>query len=171
LLAAYSAHAARPVLVLAYQGSRTGETLRLDWRAIDLERATIHFRWTDTKTGRSRTVPMHPRVQALLAGLWEDAGRPERSPVFLSERGEPYQDTRGKGGNPLKKQHMRACRLAGISGFRVHDWRHDWAARHVMAGTDLYTLMRLGGWTDLRMVQKYAAVTSDHLREAAARIA
>ena len=53
----------------------------------------------------------------------------------------------------------------------MHDWRHDWAARHVMAGTDLYTLMRLGGWTSMRMVERYAAVSADHMRDAARRIA
>jgi len=31
-----------------------------------------------------------------------------------------------------------------------------------MAGTDLYTLMRLGGWTSLRMVEKYASISADH---------
>ena len=171
LLAAYSPHAACPILVMAYQGTRTGETLRLDWRAVDLARETIRLEWSETKTRKTRTIPMHERVVRLLAGMREAAGRPERGPVFRSERGGPYQDTRGKGGNPLKKQHARACSLAGVTGFRVHDWRHDWAARHVMAGTDLYTLMQLGGWKDLRMVQKYASVTADHMREAARRIA
>ena len=63
-----------------------------------------------------------------------------------------------------------ACAKAGIEGFRVHDWRHDWAARMVMAGVDLYTLMRLGGWSSLQMVQRYASVSADHLREAMARL-
>ena len=54
---------------------------------------------------------------------------------------------------------------------RIHDWRHDWAARMVMAGTDLYTLMRLGGWSSLKMVERYASVTADHMAEAVRRIA
>ena len=172
LLASYSPHAACPVLLLAYQGMRTQEVLRLDWRAVDLSRETIHIRSDGTKTGKGRTVPMHPRVGMLLVGMWHAAERPDLGPVFLSSRGAAYQDTRGVGGNPLKKAHETACVAARIGqNFRVHDWRHDWAARCVMSGMDLYTLMQLGGWSSLRMVERYASVTADHMRDAVRRIA
>ncbi|MGH7041678.1 MAG: tyrosine-type recombinase/integrase [Acetobacteraceae bacterium] len=52
-----------------------------------------------------------------------------------------------------------------------HDWRHDWAARMVMTGADLYTLRTLGGWSSLRMVERYASVTAAHLTEAVRRLA
>ena len=55
-------------------------------------------------------------------------------------------------------------------GFRVHDWRHDWAARMVMGGVDLFTLMRIGGWSSLAMVERYAAVNATHLRDAIRKI-
>ncbi len=83
----------------------------------------------------------------------------------------PYAATQGKGGNPLKRAHQTACKAAGIADFRIHDWRHDWAARMVMAGVDLFTLMRLGGWSSLRMVEIYASVTSAHLAEAVQKLA
>ena len=107
----------------------------------------------------------------MLDDLWAAAGKPQAGPVFLSSRGQPYQDTTDKGGNPLRKAHATACRRAGVSGFRVHDWRHDWAARAVMGGVDLFTLMTLGGWASLSMVERYAAVSADHLRDAMKRIA
>ena len=171
LLAAYPPHAACPALLLAYQGMRTQEVLRLDWRAVDLTRETIHVRSDGTKSGRGRSIPMHGRVRLLLVGMWHAAGQPDVGPVFRSSRGHPYQDTRGFGGNPLKKQHAAACTAAGVRGFRVHDWRHDWSARCVMSGMDLYTLMRLGGWSTLRMVERYASVSGEHMREAVRRIA
>jgi integrase len=34
--------------------------------------------------------------------------------------------------------------------------RHTWATWHVMGGTPLEVLQKLGGWKDLRMVQRYA---------------
>ncbi len=40
-----------------------------------------------------------------------------------------------------------------------------------MAGTDLETLRRMGGWKSLEMVQRYAAVSDDHMQEAVKRIA
>lgn len=171
LLLAYNPHAACPVLLLAYQGLRTQEALRLDWRRVDFRRGTLHIPQERTKTGKGRTVPMHPRVDALLFGLWHARGQPQDGPVFLSQRGKPYADTRGQGGNPLDTAHRHACEVAKVTGFRVHDWRHDWAARMVMAGVDLYTLMRLGGWSSLRMVERYAAVTGEHMAEAVRRIA
>lgn len=164
LLAAYSPHARRVVVMLAYQGMRTQEALRLDWRDVSMKRETIFIR--ESKTGLPRSVPGHPRVLDVLT----DIGPRDVGPVFLSSRGEPYADTRGEGGNPLRKPHETACRKAAIMNFRVHDWRHDWAARMVMAGVDLETIRKLGGWTTLRMVQKYASVTAHHMREAIRKI-
>jgi integrase len=43
----------------------------------------------------------------------------------------PYSDTRDyrlPSGNPLRKAHATPCRRAGIRDFKVHDWRHHWAA-------------------------------------------
>lgn len=175
-LAAYNPHAACPVLLLAYQGMRTQEALRLDWRHVSLLRRTITIPAEGTKTGKGRTVPMHDRVDRLLFGMWHAAGCPDAGSVFLSARGTPYADTRGRdggrqGGNPLARAHATACKTAGITGFRVHDWRHAWAVRLVMAGVDLLTVQRLGGWASVRMVQRYASVTAGHMAEAINRAA
>jgi integrase len=170
LLSSYTPSARPVALVLAYQGMRTQEALRLEWRNVDWGRNELRIPGERTKTGRGRTVPMHPQVRETLEAIWLQLGRPQDGPVFLSARGEPYQDTRGKGGNPIKRAHATACKRAGISGFRVHDWRHSWAANMVMAGVDLPTLMRLGGWRTMAMVARYASVTTEHMAEAIARL-
>jgi integrase len=175
MLAAYSPHAGCPALVLAHQGMRTQEVLRMDWRDVDFTtrtiRAGVRAAAHRTKNRRGRAVPMHPHVEMLLWGMWHAAGKAQAGPVFLSSRGQPWQDTTDLGGNPLRKAHATACRVAGVESFRVHDWRHDWAARMVMGGVDLYTLMRIGGWSSLKMVERYAAVSAEHLHAAMARIA
>ena len=94
--------------------------------------------------------------------------------VFLSARGRPYGDTRTyklPGGNPLRKAHDTACRRAGVQNFTVHDWRHHWASWCVMSGIDLPTIQRMGGWAGLRMVERYVALSTDHMAEAIRRIA
>ena len=53
-----------------------------------------------------------------------------------------------------------------MEDFTVHDWRHHWAFHCVMAGIDLITIMRMGGWDSLRMVQRYAAVDVTHMEAA-----
>lgn len=171
LLHAYSPHAACPVLLLAYQGMRTREVLRLTWRDVDWRTDSLRIPAGRAKSGRARAVPMHPRVRMLLWGMWHAAGQPQTGEVFISSRGAAYADTRDIGGNPLAAAHRTACARAGVKGFRVHDWRHDWAARMVLAGVDLVTLMELGGWADLSMVQRYASIRADHRREAIARLA
>ena len=129
LLAAYSPHAACPVLLLAHQGMRTQEVLRLDWRDVDFQaeelRIGVRAGAHRTKSRRGRAVPMHRHVLLLLVGMHHAAGEPSAGPVFLSARGAPYQDTTDRGGNPLRAAHATACRRARITGFRVHDWRHD----------------------------------------------
>jgi len=45
------------------------------------------------------------------------------------------------------------------------------ASRLVMAGMDLLTVQRLGGWRTLAMVQRYSHLAPDHLRAAVERLA
>lgn len=175
LLAAYNPHAGRVALVLAYQGMRSQEALQLDWRNVDLWRRTIHIRAVDAKSGKARTVPMHRRVRVSLYLNWRGRERPKVGPVFLSSRGAPYADTRGRGdraqgGNPLTSAHETACRRSGIEGFRVHDWRHDFAARMIMSGCDTRTLMDLCGWSSPRMITRYAWITAGHAAQAIGRL-
>jgi integrase len=175
LLASYNPHAACPVLLLAHQGMRTQEVLRLDWRDVDFAAETmsvgVRADAHQTKSRQGRAMPIHPRVLMLLWGMWHAAGKPEAGPVFLSSWGQPYADTIDVGGNPLTSAHETACRAAGVRDFRVHDWRHDWAARCVLRGMDLYSLIRLGGWSSLKMVERYAAVSAEHLKDVARRVA
>jgi integrase len=181
LLAAYSEPARWVALALRYQGLRTQEALRLDWRQVDWSRRSLLIAGTAeigrarTKSRRPRRIAMHRKVRVRLYLLWRSRGRPSSGAVFLSSRGEPYQDTRGhdggaQGGNPLRRAHATACRKAGISGFTVHGWRHHWAAHQVMAGTDLRTLQTMGGWASLRMLERYSAVSAEHQAEAVNRV-
>ena len=137
---------------------------------MDFARNTVYF--DRTKNGEPRTVPMHERVRKALEDIAAERGT--KGHVFLNRFGNAYADTRDyalPGGNPIAKAHRTACKRAGVTDFRVHDWRHHWASQHVMAGTDLETLRRMGGWKSLEMVQRYAAVSDDHMLEAIKRIA
>ena len=76
--------------------------------------------------------------------------------------------------NPLRSAHASAVKKASIRpnggpDFTVHDWRHHFACHAIMNGTDFETLRRMGGWKDLRMVQNYGAVSTEHMAEAIAR--
>jgi integrase len=64
-----------------------------------------------------------------------------------------------------------ALRAANIPDFRFHDLRHTFASRLAMAGVDLYTVQRAEGWKTQVMVQRYAHLSSDHMRAAVERLA
>ena len=116
---------------------------------------------------------MHPKVEVALRELWEKRGRPKSGHLFLNRLGQPYADTRNykiQGANSLKTAHATALKRAGILAFTVHDWRHHWASHCVMAGIDLESLRQLAGWASLKIVQRYAAVSADHLMNAIAKL-
>lgn len=170
LLASYNKSARQVAIMLCYQGMRTAEALLLEWQHVNFTRRTLFI--AKSKSGHSRTVPMHPVVVRRLDRVWRKRGKPKAGRVFLSTRGDPYRVPDEKagdiiGGNPLSKAHQTARGKAGIvQPFRIHDWRHHFASHMVMNGCDLITLMKLGGWRTMKMVQRYAAVNADHMKDA-----
>jgi integrase len=171
LIAAYAPHVWPIATVLRWQGLRIGEALRVDWSHIHWQANSIFV--PERKNDESLTVSMHSKTRAALHRLWVSRGSPTEGRVFLTNRGKPYRDVRSyktPGGNPIKKAHDTACRRAGINDFHVHDWRHHWASKCVMAGIDLETIRQEGGWTTLRMVERYATVSSEHRAKAMAKL-
>ena len=173
LISSYASHAQPIIVMLAFHGPRVQDALQLQWgtEGVDLEREAIKL--NHEKTSTLQWVPMHPRVKSELLPIWENQGSPKKGHVFLNSRGLPYQDTRTAkvpGGNPLKSVHKTALKRSGIEDFTVHDWRHHWASHCVMAGIDLITIVHMGGWKSLRMVQRYASVGVDHMRDAINRL-
>lgn len=70
-------------------------------------------------------------------------------------------------GRKLTRCNNTAFRAAiadiGWTDVSFHTLRHTWASRHVMNGTPLQALKELGGWSDLRMVLRYAHLADDFL--------
>jgi len=174
LLSCYSCHA-RPIFtVMAYQGFREQECLQLLWEDILFKEESIIIR--TSKNGETRSVPMHKKTFWTLARHWIRSDKPIAGHVWLNIKKQPYQDTRLiSGGSPIRKAHLLALkRLKERYGIdikmRVHDWRHDWASRMVMAGVDLLTVQKLGGWKSLDMVKRYATFSARHEVDAINRI-
>jgi integrase len=167
LIASYSAHVQPIITMLAFHGPRVQTALQIPWGVDGVDMAREAIRLNHSKNAVIQSVPMHARVRQVLLPMWEERGRPTKGHVFLN--GKPYQDTRLApipGGNPLRSAHATACKKAEIEDFTVHDWRHHWASHCVMAGIDLITIMHMGGWKSLRMVQRYASVGVEHMRAA-----
>jgi integrase len=167
LVDSYADHARPIAIMLRWQGLRIGEALRVEWVHVNWKANSVFV--AESKNGEARTVTMHLKVRAALHRLYVAQGSPGEGVVFLTQRGEPYNDPRRykfPSGSPIKKAHSTACRRAGIEDFHVHDWRHHWACQCVMAGIDLETIRQEGGWKSLRMVERYATVSAAHRTKA-----
>jgi integrase len=141
-------------------GLRENNVLNLEWNQIDLQRRVAWLHGDQTKQAKPIGVPLNDAACAILA----------------SRRGtnKQYVFAHPDSGLPLYKASNRAwytaVRKAKLKGFRWHDLRHTWASWHVMSGTRLEELQRLGGWATASMVTRYAHLSSEHLAEAAARV-
>ena len=62
-------------LFLLHTGARITETLSLTWDDIDTERELVTFRAEETKSGKSRSVPLLPEVVEALSRLDQDTER------------------------------------------------------------------------------------------------
>jgi integrase len=172
LIKSYAVHVQPIALTLCYQGLRTQEALQLNWTNVNFQQQTLYI--NRTKNGEPRMVPMHPRVLEAIHSIHRARDFPSEGHVFLNRLGKPYADTRDykyPGGNPIAKAHKTACKRAGITNFRPHDWRHHWASQLVMKGVGLETVKKLGGWKSLDMVLRYAAVSAEHEAEAIRKLA
>ena len=106
---------------------------------INLETRTAVIPESKFKGGRTHIVPLNAEAIAVIKELNPAPGG------RLFTRNEP-----------LKKLWYRSVEEVGLEGFRWHDLRHTWASWHVQAGTSLPELQALGGWSDFKMVQRYA---------------
>jgi integrase len=147
------------VTVLLHTGLRKAEFLGLRWKHIDFKAGVLTI--PRSKNGEARHVPMNATVRDILG----------RRPRSLSREALVFPN--GAGMVDLRwaeKAFPEAARAAQIEDFRLHDLRHTFASRLVMAGVDLLTVMHLGGWKSLTMVQRYGHLSPGHRQSAVERL-
>ena len=132
------------ILIAGYSGLRLGEIVRL--RPSCVVDCVIRLD-ADTKTGRPRTVPVHPALTDALARLPIPVGR---------ER--------------IQQGFNQARAAVGMEHVHFHDLRHSFASLLVGAGVPLYTASLLLGHASTRTTQRYAHLADEHLREAIKKI-
>src|SRR5262249_1443893 len=114
-----------------------------------------------SKNGEARHVPMNAVVRDILS----------RRPRSLDRNALVFSNGAGKVDHWwAEKAFPAAGRGAGSEEFRLHDLRHTFASRLVMACVDLMTVMQLAGWKSLAMVQRYGHLSPSHRREAIERL-
>ena len=154
MVIAASAEPLRSIVeVLAFTGMRIGELVWLTWDDVDLDRGFIHIRPKDAwvpKHGRSRVIPVHARVRAVLETL------PRRHRwVFAAAPSRKYPS----GGHQISATHTleklkAVLRRLGIRG-HLHTFRHFFISHCANSGIPPFQLMKWVGHADVKTVMHY----------------
>ncbi len=142
----------KPIVLTAYfTGMRRSEVLYLSWKEVDLKKGFIRLPEDRTKTKAARSIPLHPRVQKMLArtprGLHTDR-------VFLL-KGRPFDE--------FKKAFKNACSRANIEDFTFHDLRHCALNNLRLAGNDYFRIMAVSGHKTTAVFKRYNLITEEEL--------
>jgi integrase len=136
-----------------YLGMRNGELYSLTWDKVDFEKRQIlvNCSWTkkdglkDTKSGDDRIAEIAPQLALILKELklkYLDT-------VFVLPRIDKWD----------KGEQARELRMflegVGLPRIRFHDLRATWATIMLSKGIVPIMVMKMGGWKDLKTMQKY----------------
>jgi integrase len=155
-------HLAGLVTVALETGMRQGEVLGLTWERVDFSRGVIQLE--KTKSNRRREIPMRQAVYDVLAPM--RAAAREASGGRSEPRGRVWPYRRFP-----NAAWEAAMDRAGVEGFRFHDCRHHFASTFMMRGGSVLALQKILGHRLLRMTERYAHLSPDHLRNEMERTA
>lgn len=132
-------------------GARQGAVKNLRWIDINREKRIAWIRSETSKSGKAVPLPLNDKALAVL----DRCAGGHHEWVFTYE-GQKIE-------NVNTAAWTKALKRAGLEGFRWHDLRHTWASHHAMNGTPLQALQAMGGWSDPKMVKRYAHFSPESL--------
>ncbi|HLQ12962.1 MAG TPA: tyrosine-type recombinase/integrase [Steroidobacteraceae bacterium] len=158
---------------LALAGLRIGEALGLDWAHVDFSRSVLDVRQQASRCRlrrvKSRTsqvvLPMHPRLEVILADYWRTCGQPPSGLVF------------GRYGLPRSAEGFARCHLGPllkrleIPPGGLHAFRHYHCTALWAAGVPAETIRRLMRHSSLSMTQRYSHAGENELRRGIVQLA
>jgi integrase len=148
-------------LISLHTGLRAAEIFKLTWRDIDFDQGTIHA--VDTKNSDSRYAYMSEQVKEMLE---ESSHIKVSNLVFPDANGNQIQAISNTFSRVVEALELNE----GIEDDRdkvvFHTLRHTFASWQVQGGMDLYTLQKLMGHKSFQMVQRYAHLAPNNLKQA-----
>jgi integrase len=149
LLAAASPAVRRAIVVAVDTGLRREEQFSLTWPQIDMRRGLITTT-RQTKSGRSRSVPLPERSTQFLAQLRaNEVGTVASLYVFRHEDGRRILT--------MEKGIKAAVRRAGLKDVRWHDLRRTAGCRWLQAGRSMKEVSILLGHSSIATTEKHYA--------------
>lgn len=150
--------------LLLDSGLRIGSLLSLRASNIDFITRFITVDSQDVKSRRSLHIPFSKHTSKLLLQLiQENKANFKTDRIFLSSYGEPL------GQNQFNKRLKFYAEKAGIDTKQkrctAHAYRHTWATNMLKNGCDIHTLQRMGGWQDIRTMQRYLNLNDEDMKQ------
>ena len=138
-----------PVVRFALEtGMRRGEIVAMQWEHVDAKKRTLRI--PETKTGKSRTVPLTTEALRILNDL------PRRLDGSIWGMTDPHTMTRA---------FERACKRAKISDLTFHDLRHEATSRFFEKGLNPMQVAAITGHKTLQMLKRYTHLKAEDLAE------
>ena len=160
LFAELPPHLARMARFALATGLRQANVTGLRWADVDLERRTAWAWPHETKNRKRYSIPLNADALAVLA---ECQGMHDERVFVYANHTHKKPKPAVPIAQPTGPAWYKAVERAGLKGLRWHDLRHTWASWHVMAGTRLEVLQQLGGWSDFKMVLRYAHLSTSYV--------
>lgn len=139
-------------------GLRTKNIRELVWGRVRADMSHVWIPAQSTKGGRAIGITLSDGAREVLEGIVRTVGVDH---VFLYDS-QPLRQAFGK------RTWRKACAKAGLQGLRFHDLRHTWASWMMQEGVPVFAIQALGGWASPKMVERYAHLSPDHLKQYAA---
>ena len=138
---------------------RWGEIVNLTWDKVDMKGGFIRLKGEDTKTRKGRLIPLDlfPGLPEMFKELYKVRAL-HTSHVFLNGDRPIYS---------MKGAFQAACRRAGITNFRFHDFRHTAITNMRRSGIDALTIMQISGHKTMVCFTRYNSFREADLRAAA----
>lgn len=152
-------------------GLRQSNVTHLRWDQVDLKRKVMWIQGDKMKAGKALGIPMSDEAVAVLRSQIGKSGEwvfpyPVKGKNFgkpITEIKLAWQLAMERAGLGYFEKTEDGKHKKWIGDFTWHGLRHTWASWHIMSGTPIEVLQKLGGWEDLRMVQRYAHLAPEYL--------
>lgn len=145
------------LLYLLSTGARLNEAMQAKWDQVDLEKGIWRIPATNSKSKKTRSVPLNDSAIWVLGQLWTK-GKHEY--LFVNEATKKPWVT-------ITRAWYRLRAKAGIENLRVHDLRHSFASFLVNGGRSLYEVQQILGHSDPKVTMRYAHLSTKALQDAA----
>lgn len=132
-------------------GLRENNVIELEWSQVDTDRKVLWIHADQSKNGKAMSIPLNTMALEVIAER-----RGLHDVYVFAYNGKPMSKASTGG-------WYKAMKSANITGFTWHGLRHTWASWHVMNGTPLEVLQKLGGWSSLTIVMRYAHLAPEHV--------